>query len=179
MLVRQPVITNQRVGDRRMSACELMDARFEKYSTTFHATRVLFELHIFHPDTITRSKIVSSRTHLHYPSQKRWLPGDSWETGNHRAEPVSVLRRAPTVTDEQHQQRVGSRALSPSELWTAERGGETPGKLRIQTFSWSSPSCPRESPTQFSLRSNHAWEHQRPLYLAPRSANQDVPLDDG
>ena len=39
MLVRQPVITNQRVGDRRMSACEQVDARFEKYNTTFHATR--------------------------------------------------------------------------------------------------------------------------------------------
>ena len=36
--------------------------------------------------------------------------------GNHRAEPVAVLRRAPTLTDEQGQQRVGSRALSPSEL---------------------------------------------------------------
>ena len=36
---------------------------------------------------------------------------------NHRAEPVAVLRRAPTLTDEQRQQRVGSRALPPSELW--------------------------------------------------------------
>ena len=39
MLVRQPVITIQRVGDRKMSACEQMDARFEQYNTTFHATR--------------------------------------------------------------------------------------------------------------------------------------------
>ena len=39
MLVRQPVITNQRVGDRRLSACEQMDARFENYNTIFHATR--------------------------------------------------------------------------------------------------------------------------------------------
>ena len=37
MLVRQPVITIQRVRDRRMSACEQMDARFEQYNTTFHA----------------------------------------------------------------------------------------------------------------------------------------------
>ena len=36
---------------------------------------------------------------------------------NHRAEPVAVLRRAPTLTDEQRQQRVGSKALPPSELW--------------------------------------------------------------
>ena len=35
---------------------------------------------------------------------------------NHRAEPLSVLRRAPTLTGEQRQQRVGIRALSPSEL---------------------------------------------------------------
>ena len=39
MLVRQPVITIQRVGDRRVSACEQMDARFEQYNTTFHANR--------------------------------------------------------------------------------------------------------------------------------------------
>ena len=36
---------------------------------------------------------------------------------NHRAESVAVLRRAPTLTGEQRQQRVGLRALSPSELW--------------------------------------------------------------
>ena len=36
--------------------------------------------------------------------------------GNHRAEPVAVLKRAPTLSDEQRQQRVGSRALSTSEL---------------------------------------------------------------
>ena len=35
---------------------------------------------------------------------------------NHWAEPDPVLRRAPTLTDEQRQQRVGLRALSPSEL---------------------------------------------------------------
>ena len=45
MLVRQPVITNQRVGDRRMSACEQTDARFEKYNTTFHATRAFVRSH--------------------------------------------------------------------------------------------------------------------------------------
>ena len=35
----------------------------------------LFELHIFNPDTNTRTRLVNSRTRLHYPSQKRWLPG--------------------------------------------------------------------------------------------------------
>ena len=34
---------------------------------------------------------------------------------SHRAEPIPVLRRAPTLSDEQGQQRVGVRALSPSE----------------------------------------------------------------
>ena len=38
----------------------------------------------------------------------------AWETGT-TAEPVPVLRRAPTLSDEQRQQRVGLRALSPSE----------------------------------------------------------------
>ena len=33
------------------------------------------KLHIFYPDTNTRTKLVNARTHLHYPSQKRWLPG--------------------------------------------------------------------------------------------------------
>ena len=37
--------------------------------------------------------------------------------GNHRAEPFAVLRRVPTLTDEQRQQRVGIRSPSPSELW--------------------------------------------------------------
>ena len=35
----QPVIPIERVWDRGMSTCEQMDARFEKYNTTFHATR--------------------------------------------------------------------------------------------------------------------------------------------
>ena len=56
-----------------MSASEQMDARFEQY--TFHATRAFVRVALFHPDTNTRTKLVNSRTHLHYPSQKRWLPG--------------------------------------------------------------------------------------------------------
>ena len=68
--------------------------------------------------------------------------------GNHRAEPDAVLRRAPTLSDEQGQQRVGSRALSPSELWPQGSKERTPGKLRNLTLSGPS-SCPRESPTNF------------------------------
>ena len=65
---------------------------------------------------------------------------------NHRAEPVSVLRRAPTLTDEQRQQRVGIRALSSIRALAAEREGETPGKLRARPSS-SLASFPPESPT--------------------------------
>ena len=33
------------------------------------------EVALFRPDTIARSMLANSRTHLHYPSQKQWLPG--------------------------------------------------------------------------------------------------------
>ena len=58
-----------------MSASEQMDARVEQYNTTFHATRACSGVALFRPDSKARSKLVSSRTHLHYPSQKQWLPG--------------------------------------------------------------------------------------------------------
>ena len=48
--------------------------------------------------------------------------------------PLPVLRRAPTLSDEQRQQRVGLRALSPVRAVAEEREGETPGKLRIRHF---------------------------------------------
>ena len=73
-------------------------------------------LHIFRPDTkLARSSSIRALT---YTTQVR-SSGSQVFVGNrnHRAEPVSVLRRAPTLTDEQRQQRVGSRAFSPSELW--------------------------------------------------------------
>ena len=68
---------------------------------------------LFHPDTKDRS-LASSRTHLH--TQVR-SSGSQVFVGNrnHRAEPLPVLRRAPTLTDEQRQQRVGIRAFPPSE----------------------------------------------------------------
>ena len=94
---------------------------------------------------------------------------------NHRAEPVSVLRRAPTLTDEQRQQRVGSRALSPSELWpqsSKERPQESQGIDLLRSIQLS----PGKPDTVF--QTDKPYENQQTLYLAPRSANQDVPLDD-
>ena len=70
---------------------------------------------LFRPDTNARSMLVKSRTHIHYPSQKQWLPGISG-----KQEPARRARlgapTCPTLTDEQRQQRVGLRALPPSEL---------------------------------------------------------------
>ena len=96
MLVRQPVIIIQRVGDRRMSACKRW-MRGLKSTTLLSMPPVpLFELHIFHPDTNARSKIDSSRIHLHYPSQKRWLPG----VRGIRKPPRKARRGAPASSHE-------------------------------------------------------------------------------
>ena len=103
--------------------------------------------------------------------------------GNHRAEPIAVLRRAPTHTDDQRQQRVGLRALSPSELLTAELEGETPGKPRIR-LSKAHPAVPLESPsTGFdfgSTRSNHGKTckrctrlHVAPIRMSPWMTDDD------
>ena len=96
-------------------------------------TRTLFQclvvpqLNIFHPDTNTRTRLVNRA--LTYTTRVR-NNGSQVYVGNwnHRAEPDLVLRRAPTLTDEQRQQRVGSRALSVQAL----AAGETSGKLRAR-----------------------------------------------
>ena len=87
-------------------------------------------------------RIVRSRTHLR-SGGSQVIVG----YGNHRAEPVAVLRRAPTLTDEQRQQRVGSRALPPSELWP-QSSKEGSGKAKGSTVRGLA-SCPRESPINF------------------------------
>ena len=79
---------------------------------------------------------------------------------NRRAEPVSVLRHALTLTDEQRQQRVGSRALSPSELWP-QRAKERPRESQGFDILRSIPLSPGKPDTIF------------------HTVNQDVPLDDG
>ena len=61
---------------------------------------------------------------------------------NHRADPVPVLRRAPTLSDEQRQQRVGLRALSPSEhlpKCAKERPRESQGDIQ------GSPAVPEKA----------------------------------
>ena len=64
-----------------MSACEQMDARVEQYNTNFDATRAYVRVALFRPDTNALSMLVNSGTHLHYLSQKQWLPGIRGETG--------------------------------------------------------------------------------------------------
>ena len=133
--------------------------------------------HIFHPDTNARTRLVNSRTYLHYPSQKRWLVfvGE----GNHRAEPVAVLRRAPTLTDEQRQQRVCSRAFPPSELrpQSAKEGvRESQGLDRPRSCLLS----PGKLNTGFDfVPHGQTIGTLQTLYMASRSDNQDVSLDDG
>ena len=78
-------------------------------------SKIACMLHIFHPDTKLAQG--SSNRALTYTTQVRSGGSQVFVGyGNHRAEPVAVLRRAPTLTDEQRQQRVGKRALPPSEL---------------------------------------------------------------
>ena len=97
---------------------------------------------------------------------------------NHRAEPVAVLRRTPILTDEQRQQRVGSRALAPSDLWpqSAKEGvRESQGLDRPR-------SC-LLSPGKLNTRFDFVPHGQtigtlQTLYMASRSVNQDVSLDD-
>ena len=87
----------------------------EEQSEQISELHRILVLHIFHPDTkLARSSSIRALT---YTTQVR-SSGSQVFVGNrnHRAEPVSALRRAPTLTDEQRQQRVGTRALSSSEL---------------------------------------------------------------
>ena len=98
---------------------------------------------------------------------------------NHRAEPVAVLRRAPTLTDEQRQQRVGSRALPPSELWPQSL------KERHRKSQWlDRPRSCLLSPGKLNTGFDFVPHGQnigtlQTLYMASRSVNEDVSLRDG
>ena len=99
--------------------------------------------------------------------------------GNHRAEPVAVLRRAPTLTDEQRQQRVDSRALPPSELWpqSAKEGvRESQGLDRARSCLLSPGKLNKGFDFVPHGQTNGTLQTQ---YMASRSVNQDVSLDDG
>ena len=97
---------------------------------------------------------------------------------NHSAEPVPVLRRAPTLTDEQRQQRVGSRALSPSELWS-QSSKERPREASRIDILRSIQLSPGKPDTIF-LRSNHGktskrciWLHVVPIRMSPWMTDDD------
>ena len=174
MLVSHPVITIQRAGDRRMSAASKWMRGLNITTLRSMPPVPLFELHIFHPDTSTRSKIVNSRTDLHYPSQKQWLPS----VRGIRKPPRRARHGAPTWSH-----RHGWAA--PTTCWlksplsvravVAEREGETLGKLWIR-----SPQIYPAVPGKARHSSPYGQTIEKPANAAldPRSANQDVPLDD-
>ena len=92
--------------------------------------------------------------------------------GNHRAEPDTVLRRGPTATDEQRQQRVGSRALSPSELWpqsAKERPWESSGydlRRSIQ-LSPGKPDTVLHTVKPLKNQQTLLWIHVVPIRMSP------------
>ena len=83
-----------------------------------------------------------------------------------------MLRRAPTLTDEQRQQRVGSRALSPLRALAAELEGETAGKLGIRP-SKVHPAVPGKAHLQGLISNPHGQTMGKPakrcirLHVAP------------
>ena len=101
---------------------------------------------------------------------------------NHRAEPVAVLRRAPTLTDEQRQQRVGSRALPPSELWPQSLKERVSGKPMARP-SAVLPAVPGKSSTQgltlfhtaktLELCKRCTWLHVASMRMSPWVTDDD------
>ena len=112
------------------------------------------------------------------PKSEAVAPRYTWETGNHRAEPVAVLRRAPTLTDEQRQQRVGSRALSPSELWpqsAKERPRESKGfdLLRSIQLSPGKPDTVLHTVKPLENQQTLLWLHVVPIRMSPWMTDDD------
>ena len=144
------------------------------------AKRYMFrtELHIFHPDTNARSKFDGSRTHLHYPSQKRWLPGDRGKQETTAQSPSrcsGVL--PPSRMSSANNVLAQEPSIRPSSGRRARR--RDAGKAKESTFSGPS-SCPRESPTQLSIRTNHGktsgrciWLHVVPIRMSPWMTDDD------
>ena len=63
---------------------------------TFHATRAFVRVALFRPDINAHSMLVNAHTHLHYPSQKQWLPG----MGVKQEPPRRAHSGAPTCSHE-------------------------------------------------------------------------------
>ena len=127
---------------------------------------------LFHPDTNARSMLVSSRTHLHYPSQKQWLPGIRGKKGTTAQSPSRCSDVLPPSRMRSANNVLASEpSLLPSSSRRARR--RDPGKAKDSTFQGPS-SRPRESPsTGFdfeSTRSNHGKTHKRCIWL--RCANE-------
>ena len=126
-------------------------------TTTPHVP--VFEYALFRPDINGHSMLINAHTHLtYYPSQKQWLQGMRGETGATAQSPIFVLRRAPTLSDEQRQQRVGRKSSLSVRALAEVRERETSEKLRM-TFQGPSTHS-REGSTQgliCTTRPNH-WK---------------------
>ena len=130
---------------------------------------------LFHPDSNARSMLVNSRTHLHYQvrSSGSQVYVETGTTAHSPSRCSDVL--PPSRMSSANNVLAQEPSLRPSSCRRARR--KDLAKAKDSAFSGLS-CCLQESPTQFSIRSNHG-KTQQTLYLAPRSANQDVPLDDG
>ena len=91
-----------------------------------------------------------------------------------------MLRRAPTLTDEQRQQRVGSRAISPSELWpqsAKERPRESSGFDLLRSIQLSPGKADTVLNTVKALENQQTllWLHEVPIRMSPKMTD-DNPL---
>ena len=102
------------------------------------------------------------------------------ENKNHRAEPDPVLRRAPTLTDEQRQLRVGLRCPLSIRALAGQLEGKTSGKLKIRP-SKAQTAVLEKARLQGLISNPHGqtMENLQTLYLAPRCVNQDVSMGVG
>ena len=91
---------------------------------------------------------------------------------NPRAEPILVLRRAPTFSYEKRQQRVGQRALSRSDplLRSVKERPRESERWTVKESTFQDPSShPQESPTQGLISYPHGQTvgDLQTLYLTP------------
>ena len=105
-------------------------------------TRAYARVALFRPDTNARSMLVNSRTHLHYPSQKQWLPGMRGK----QEPPHRARSGAPTCSHETlvgcsptHTNQPTGRQLPPDPTRVLTEG-ESPYVLCCQYFLSGSES---------------------------------------
>ena len=112
------------------------------------------------------------------PKSEAVAPKYSWETGTTAQSPSlcsDVL--PPSRTSSANNALAQEPSLRPSSGRRARK--RDPGKAKDSTFS-GPPSCPRESPTQFSIRSNRwktsercVWLHVVPIRMSPWMTDDD------